>query len=515
MTFRPKFGRYYKGSEFNKIVTEASASISSGVECEVPGASSCGGFSWFDGFKNPGQGTPNLWNGVWWVRLTVSPIPPATTTQRCSVAMAHNHIDTGGANGTFFDLFAGDQKVEFNVASSGSCSGSVLPAGPSDPVQPIASTKLEALFQTGTPATFTGFVGDSFSLTAAPKGGRSSYKFAWKTIPNAEVEVFTTDFSGVEFNTQSTKTVTFSQAGTFWLRYLLRDGNDVKSQGGNYAVSGVCRFDITTRPALGAKWVSHTLPGTATQYTWYATSVTLKNVGTETWTGTAFGLFQMPSQYWSPTSVAYGSGSTATNQTKSYYFNVGMMSAHTGWQNNYWKMKKSGVSFGDSIGTRSFVKVGSEPPPAASRAVEWLLARLSPESVQAAVASWRSFPQAEVVHAVEARDFPLPVEEIETTGQFLLRYEASLVDPWDVDFHMAVDYDPAIFEPGKVKPGVRGGSHRIELEAVAPGRVVVHGTRVGNGKLNGEGLIFEIPLQLVEGAAVPQTFPRVELTATR
>lgn len=59
--FRPKFGRYYKGSEFNKFVTEATASINSPVECKFPGTDTCGTFSWFDGFKNPGQGTPNLW----------------------------------------------------------------------------------------------------------------------------------------------------------------------------------------------------------------------------------------------------------------------------------------------------------------------------------------------------------------------------------------------------------------------------------------------------------------------
>ncbi|MGH7542322.1 MAG: hypothetical protein ACREK7_00150 [Gemmatimonadota bacterium] len=119
------------------------------------------------------------------------------------------------------------------------------------------------------------------------------------------------------------------------------------------------------------------------------------------------------------------------------------------------------------------------------------------------------------MQTVEARDFPLPVEEIRQTGVFLLRYEASLADPWDVDFHMYVDFDPAVFEPGKVKSGVRGGSHRIAMETLAPGRIVVHGTRAGSGKLNGEGLIFEIPLRLIEGTAVPETFSRVELTATR
>ncbi|MGH7553857.1 MAG: hypothetical protein ACREMQ_12600, partial [Longimicrobiales bacterium] len=361
--FVPKagFGRYYKGSSGNKVITEASASIGSTVQCPIPGGAGCGTFGAFDGYDTTELQTPKLWNGVWTAELIIR----TTTTDTCRVDFAFNHVDGKSGNGSFLDTHAGDQKIKFNVSSSGNCLAGTGVEG--DPfLHPRATSLLQALFQPGTPATFSGFTGDSFSLPARAQGGRGSYKYAWKTFSTADTVTFgafTVNFSGVEFITQATKTVAFSQPGTYFLQYLLRDGNDVDGQGGNYAFSGVCRFEIATRPALGAKAVSNTLPGVATQYSWYATSATLKNVGTQTWTGTAFGLFQMPGQYWSPTSVAYGTGSTATHQTKTYYFNVGMMSSHTGWQNNYWKMKKSGVYFGDSIGTRTFVKASSEPPP--------------------------------------------------------------------------------------------------------------------------------------------------------
>lgn len=504
------------GSNGNKIVSEATASIFSPVKCETPGQSSCGDFAFFDGFDTTEAQGPDLWNGVWTAELSVAPIPPATLPNKCTIDFAYNHYSSTTVNGAFFDIFAGDQKIEFNVSSSGSCTGSILPGGPNNPVHPKPSTPLRANFAPGTPSLIRGFVGDSLKVTASPQGGLGiGRRFAWKSFPYNQGIGTTVDFSGVDFGGRQDTTFVFLQTGAYAVRYLLRDGNDINGQGGHYALSGVCTFDITARPALAARAVSHSLPGTATTYTWYATSVTLKNVGTETWTGTAFTLGQMAYQYWSPSGMGMGTGSVATHKTKTFSYNIGMMGPYTGWQNNYWKMRKSGVAFGDSIGTRSYVKAGSGPPPPEARLeLDWggLLAWIGPRAAYAALPADRVL-QGDVLQVVEARDFPLPVEEIAATGEFRLRYEAALAEPWDVDFVFVVEYDPAVFEPGKVQRGTRGGTHTIQLEADLPGRLVVTGKRIGGSKLEGEGLIFDVPLVLKPGAAVPATFPLVSLTA--
>lgn len=513
------FDRYVKGSSQDKVVTEATAPVAGKVLCVSPGTESCGRLPFFDGFQVQEIETPDIWDGSWTAELSVRQLDD--TSKKCTVDFGFNHIDNDPKNGSFFDIHAGDQKIRFNVSSSGSCTGQfVLDAGYFR--QPIPPSPLRAKFPAGTPAppqAIRGYVGDAFVLQAVPSGGFGSYRYAWKVVAKADPVQFgglTADFSGVEFGTSSTKTVTFMQPGTYWARYLLRDGDDVEGHGGNYALSPLCIIEVASRPQLGAQAVSHTLPGTATQYTWYATSVTLKNIGTQTWSGSSFSLGQMPSQYWSPTSATFGSGTVATNQTKSFNYNTGMMGSWVGWQNNYWKIRNSGVAFGDSIGRRSYVKVGSEPPPVASEGWNWhdLLARLGPPAVQA-VAPLVTSVQGDVVQTAEVRDFPLPKEEIAATGEFRIRYAASLAEPWDVDFIFEVEYDPTVFDLGKLKKGARGESHAIQVDLVAPGLLIVVGKRIGRPGLEGDGLIFEVPLVLKSGATIPDTFPRVTLTAVQ
>lgn len=497
-------GTYHKGSDDNRILTAAS-----GGSIETTIAPN-GTFGWNDGFAAGGAGSGLVWNGLWTVQLTTS------SGEICSVPVAVNHIhaSTRVANGNFLDIAAGDQEVNFRVTTSGECLDAEVLPDP-DPVHPKPSSPLKAGFPPGTPPIIQLYIGEPFTLRAVPSGGHShgTKKFAWKVSVAPANTGATVDFGpNASFTTDSDTILSFTGDELYVVRYVVRDGNDAMGQGGNYALSVPCYFNVIPRPTLGAKAAGNYLPGTATQYTWYATSVMMKNVGTETWSGSAFSLGQMPNQHWSPTAVSLGTGSVATDQTKTFNYNMGMMMGpYTGWQNNYWKVRKSGVAFGDSNGTKTFVKAGT---PEARSPLDWtrFLGLFSP---RAALAAAGFLSQDEVMHQVEILDMPLPVADIIATGRFMLRYESALAEPWDVDFRLYVEYDPAVFELGKVKQGVRGQGHRINVQELGAGQAAIRGIRVGGGKLQGEGLIFEVPLELKPGVAVPTTLPRVELTASR
>lgn len=304
----------------------------------------------------------------------------------------------------------------------------------------------------------------------------------------------------------------YSQSGTFKIRAVARDGNDVTDHGGNYTLSPV--RTITVVPALDAAAAGHTLPGTITVGEFVATSVSMTNTGSNTWSGTSYKLEQVGAEGWTPETVGLGSASVDLNETHTFNFNIRMFEPEqTGFQDNFWKMSQSGNVFGEQNGTVTFVKSNLS-----TGRFDWIRSLAGWLAPGRAWASWTgSWPgaQEEVVQRLRVEDFPLPVEVLERDGEFRLRYRASLAQPWAVDFRFHIVFDPEVLNLGRILQGARSAGYRVRVESLSRGEVVIEGTRDGAPGLDGEGTIIEIPLVLRPGAEAPATLPLVELVATR
>jgi hypothetical protein len=495
------FAPYVRGADSNKIVSLGTGTIQGRIECISPGTASCGRFPFFDGFHITESEVPDIWNGVWTAILSVNGI------DSCSRDFAFSHVNFSSTNDNFLDTHASDITITMNISSNGTCLGTSIRAVDNPNGLPIPGTRLNAGFPTG---VIDRFVGDTVIFSANPSGGLGSYKFAWKAV-SAQETGDTVNFSGSTFTPDRSDTLVFAQPGTYYVRVLVRDGSDSPSQGGHYALGGVCIVRVQARPQLAAQAVSHSLPSVVTQYVWYATSLTMKNVGQETWTGTPFALSQIPSQYWSPSSAGLGGATVRTHQSHAFFFNFGMMDTRTGWQNSYWKVSKQGALFDVSNGWQIFVKPGSPGPgPGAHSPLGDFdfFAFLRPQDAYAAQSD-------DVVQRVRIERVELPTQLIQETGQYSLRYEAALDEVWDVNFEFYIEYDPLIFDIGRLSGGPQGNSHRITVESPVPGRLYVRGVRTGAEGLAGHGLIFDLPLKLRSAAAVPLLLPVIEVKAFR
>jgi len=438
---------------------------------------------------------------------TVKLIRDGTTTV-ASVPIAVNHTNGGGGNGSFLDE-ASDQKITFFL--NGSLNSIAAPDV--DPAHTRASTHLTASIVQPAGADTTILVGQSLTVQGSASNGVGGTKrFAWDwDASGTSTETFDT-----EFNTSTTASHTWNTVGDYEIRLLARDGNDdfmTPPRGGHYAISTTKTVHVDTLDLDDAEGIGHTLPGTITVGEWVATSVTMKNTGTNTWTTSDYELGQANSPLlWTPLQVSLSSP-VASLETRTVNFNMTTFEPEFAGttQDNFWRMRHNTTFFGDVVGRQTTVKSGET-------ASLWnrLLARLGPATAWArGVATTLGVAQDEVVQVIRKEEYPLDVRALETEGRAVIRYTGSLAEPWPVDFAFHLEFDPKVFRLGALVQGVKAAGYTLETE-VEGGEVTIRARRGPGAALQpGEGKILEIPLVLQPGVEVPETLPLIELVTTK
>jgi len=351
----------------------------------------------------------------------------------------------------------------------------------------------------------------NFTANASAQGGFTccGYSYAFDfDAPTENQVIFSTDLGS------SAATHAYSQAGTFNIRAVARDGNDTQGHGGNYALSS--SETITVVPPRDAAAAGHTLPDTVEALEWVATSVSMTNTGGDTWSGTDYRLKQSRNQVWVPTTVTLDGASVGLNETHTFHFNLKSLEPEElGFQDNFWKMSHVGVLFGEENGQQTYVAAEGS---LSSGLLEWvksLASRMGPRSAFANLPSWFSRAQEDVVQELRIEDQPIPTALLQTEGEFRLRYSASLDKPWDVDFRFRIVFDDSALRIGQIIQGVRSAGYRVQVETIRPGEVVIQATRDATTGLNGHGRILEIPIVLKPNSSAPETLKLVEIVAFR
>jgi len=420
--------------------------------------------------------------------------------------MPWNHTDKNTSNGNFLDEIAFDLVIDFFLDAQLNCTDYTIMMTGTTNTPPESPSQLTVTIS----APDTVRVDQSFTATASPSGGFGfGHKFAFTfDAAGGSIETFTGDMGS------SSASHTYSQSGTFKIRAVVRDGNDNDNHGGNYALSPARTIAVV--PPRDAAAAGHTLPDTVEALEWVATSVSMTNTGGDTWSGTDYKLKQSRNQVWVPTTVTLDGASVALNETHTFNFNLKSLEPEElGFQDNFWKMSHVGTLFGEENGQQTYVAAEGS---LSAGWLEWigrLAGWLSPRRAFAGWPSWRPGAQEEVVQRLRLEDVPIPAGRLAAEGEVRLRYLASLEEPWDVDFRFQLVFDPAVVDVGPVVRGPRSAGYRVRVERLAPGEVVVAGTREGAAGLDGAGAIVEIPLVLVAGAEAPSSLPLVELVATR
>jgi len=507
----------FDGAKGSKTITERPAGQQ--VLADIDSLGEGGAADAFDT-----EPAPQLFNGVYKFTLT-------GLDGSCDTTIGFSHLDTGSANGNFLDVMSGDQNLncDFNMLGT-SCSCTVeggnaglephlTPSGPLD----LEVSPTDAWFFAGDPVDFTvADLGDGIPGTA---------RFAWfvckrpnKTTPCLESSLPRSfDFAGgakvgtSTFSTDDTFTKTF-----FVSELEVYDGvvigyagePTIDSVGSYYSASNMFTFDILADEQLNSEVFGHNLPSTITEGTWMATNVTMRNLGSTTWSGSSYTLNKMAGPF-IPSSVSMGSGSTSTMEEYTFNFNMSTEPFEPlagSWYDNDWSVAEGGTPFGETLQWQTFVKEGSGSAFRLDATPLW--AWLVPDALHASTAVPGA--QEEELQRVRVEDYRLPQARVEADGRWDIRYEASLGETeWDADFSFLVEYDSAMFEVGSLERGRRGGTHLIQVAENSPGRLKVTGTRLPGRALSGEGLIFEIPPVLRDGAEAPESLPLVEVVATR
>jgi len=467
-----------------------------------------------DGFDGSQSGFTLFWNTQYEVGL--DPQFPDGSGSGCSGEMGVTHVDNDGDG--FLNILAEDQIVTCDISGDGcTCQNAV---GDASPTLPRPDSPLEVSV---TPTKDWTFAGTPIEFQASPNGEGvgGTRKYAWFVCKNSGClpgdDSFDFGSSGNfgtdQFSTSSTFTRTFTseEIGFYEGVALARDGDDVT--GGHYALSNAFDFDVLQNMPLNSEVFGHNLPSTITEGTWIATNVTMRNTGSTTWSGSSYTLKKMAGPF-IPSSVSMGSGSASTMEEYTFNFNMSTEPFEPlagSWYDFDWSVAESGSPFGETLHWQTFVKEGSGSAFRLDASPLW--AWLSPDELHAST----SVPGTqEELQRVQVEDYPLPRERVQADGRYVLRYEASLGETeWEADFSFLVEYDPAVFEVGDLERGRRGGTHLIQVAENAPGRLKVTGTRLPGRALSGEGLIFEIPLVLRDGAEAPESLSLVEVVATR
>jgi len=512
--------RLFDGNADDKVIQRFGSSASISAEINSGGTGGAG-----DSFLED-VNDPDLFNGVY--DFTLSGLDAG-----CTVRIGFSGLDESSGNGNFLDVMAGDQNLNCDIntiANPNSCSCSVEEANPGDLKLPTPSNQLSL---TVTPTDNWFFEGDpvDFTVTAGSGGISGTPRFAWYVCQRTNKSVSclpsndTFDFaSGANlgtstFSTSTSFTETFSVPGPDFegfdgivIGYAGDPGAD--GVGSYYAASNEFTFDILSDEELNSDVFGHNLPSTITEGTWIATNITMRNLGATSWNGSSYSVKRTAGPF-IPSSVSMTEGPVGTMETYTFNFNMSTEPFEPlagSWYDHNWSMADGGVVFGEELEWQTFVKEESGSAFRLDASPLW--AWLSPDELHASMAVPEA--QEEVLQRVRVEDYRLPRERVQADGRYVLRYEASLGETeWDADFSFLVEYDPPVFEAGDLERGRRGGTHLIQVADNTPGRLKVEGTRLPGRALSGEGLIFEIPLILRDGAEASESLALVEVVVTR
>jgi len=476
-----------------------------------------------DGFDNETPPPDPLFNGVW--DFTLSGLGA-----ECTTPIGFSALDALSSNGSFLDDMAGDQDLNCNILTGNmTCDCDVLPGKVGITTHPRPEDQLDLDVS---PDDDWFFEGDPVDFMVSDLGGGISGtpRYAWyicrrqdpttSCLPGSTLDFASGANEGtVDFSTSSTFNGTFSVPSSELEVFEgvvvgYAGAPQTEGTGSYYAISDTFKFDILADEQLNSEVFGHNLPSTITEGTWIATNITMRNLGVTSWNGSSYAVKRTAGPF-IPSSVAMTGGPVGTMETYTFNFNMSTEPFEPlagSWYDHDWSMADGGVVFGEELEWQTFVKEGSGSAFRLDASPLW--AWLAPDALHASTAVPGA--QEEVLQRVRVEDYRLPRERVQADGRYALRYEASLGETeWDADFSFLVEYDPAVFEVGDLERGRRGGTHLIEVAENTPGRLKVTGTRLPGRALSGEGLIFEIPLVLRDGAEAPESLSLVEVVATR
>jgi len=466
---------------------------------------------------------PPLYNGVW--DFTLSGLVPD-----CTVRIGFSGRDASSGNAKFLDVMAGDQDLDCNIDTVGdSCSCQVTATAPGGTTHPKPSSQLDLDVSPDDDWFFEGDPVD-FTVTAGDGGIPGTPHYAWyvcrrpdkvtSCLPGETLNFASGANEGTtDFSTSNAFNSTFTVPGSDLEVYEgvvvgYAGAPQTQGTGSYYAISDTFMFDILADEQLNAEVFGHNLPSTITEGTWIATNITMRNLGQTSWNGSSYSVKRTAGPF-IPSTVSMTEGPVGTMETYTFNFNMTTEPFEPlagSWYDHNWSMADGGVVFGEELEWQTFVKEGSGSAFRLDASPLW--AWQVPNALHASTAV--SGAQEEVLQRVRVEDYALPRERVQADGRYMLRYEASLGETeWDADFSFLVEYDPEAFEVGELERGRRGGTHLVQVAENAPGRLKVEGNRLPGRALSGEGLIFEIPLVLKDGAEAPESLPLIEVVATR
>lgn len=226
-TGRPTFA----GNNNNKTVKISPTHTQASIVEECTGQGTCEGNVFYDdlwGTVTTGPERGTIADGDYTVKLFRD-----GSTLVGSKAIAVNHTNSGGSNGTFLDE-ASDQTVTFYLNSS----LNQISAPTVSKQHTRASTHLSAKIDQPSAADTTITVGQSLTVIgSASNGVGGTKKYAWDwNASGGNQETFDTEFSS-----STSASHTYTSTGDFKIRLIARDGND------NDLVAPpwwtLCRFD--------------------------------------------------------------------------------------------------------------------------------------------------------------------------------------------------------------------------------------------------------------------------------
>jgi hypothetical protein len=406
-----------------------------------------------------------------------------------SKAIAVNHPNTGGSNGTFLDE-ASDQIVTFYLNEN----LQQIQSPTVDKPHTRASTHLTAGISRPAVADTTIQVGQTLSVKGVGSNGLSSKRYAWDwNASGGSSEIFDTEFSSSDVASHS-----WSTAGDYKIRVIVRDGNDdgsIPPRGGHYAVSAVKTVHVVNQILDSATAQGNLLPFSMSAGSVASVGFVMRNAGTTTWSNAANYSFDLHRDgVWLPLADTLDH-SVPPGTNHSFTFNM-LAPNQSGTFACFYRMKHGGF-FGQENG-RSILVTSGFSSFSATGAEEPVTTDLSFDPV----AKWLG-------GAPSGESGELVLPGLQEEGVAALEYTYHHFIPRDIDVVFRFRFDPAVMSPAPPKLGVSGLKQEFGLRD--PGEFWV---RLTGTVPDGEGTIAEFPflnLQSEEAAPVLGSFVLYEL----
>ncbi len=407
-----------------------------------------------------------------------------------SKAIAINHPDVGGTNGTFLDETQQDQVVTFYLNQN----LQQIQTPTVDVPHTRASTHLTASITSPSGSAITIGMCDTLRAIGSGQNGiGGTKKFAWDwNATGGSTETFDTEFS-----TSTLGKKVYGSPGDGKFRLLVRDGKDGISPffGGHYAVTPTKTVHVTGDCARAA---GNTIPRSMSAGSINLVGMIMDNEGTTTWSSASgYRLELWRDGVWTPLSVPLSSN-VSPGGTHSFIFNLKAPSPGT--YAVLYRMYHLGVTnfFGDANGWNSVTVTSGGGGGFSASELEPVTAEIGVDP-----AKWTSA-------AASSESGPLILDKASLAGSrvAILEYNYSLPITAGIDVALRFAYDPLVLTPAVMREGT-GSASLTRLAGLAkPGEYWVRLTGTIRG---GSGEILQFPFILAPGAEIPDSLGSLAL----